>query len=135
MKRFFALLTLAGLSVSLFATETIVFIRHGEKPQGGMGQINCQGLNRSLKLPDVLEKKFGKPNAIFASNPAKSKPDSGVIYDYIRPLATIEPTAVRFGLPVNVQYGFKEVEQITAALKDEKLRDATVFVSWEHHLL
>jgi hypothetical protein len=25
-------------------------IRHGEKPEGGFGQLNCQGLNRALAL-------------------------------------------------------------------------------------
>jgi len=119
----------------LFAAETIVFVRHGEKPQGGLGQINCQGLNRALKLPYILEQKYGKPSAIFAANPAKQKPDSGVIYDYIRPLATIEPAAVKFGLPVNVQYGFKEIEKLNAELTKDKYKNATVFVAWEHHLI
>jgi hypothetical protein len=32
------------------AAETIVFVRHGEKPQDGFGQLNCQGLNRALAL-------------------------------------------------------------------------------------
>ena len=27
------------------AVETIVFVRHGEKPEGGFGQLSCQGLN------------------------------------------------------------------------------------------
>jgi hypothetical protein len=31
--------------------ETIIFIRHGEKPLSGLGQITCQGLNRALALP------------------------------------------------------------------------------------
>jgi hypothetical protein len=119
----------------LFAAETIVFVRHGEKPQGGLGQINCQGLNRALKLPAVLEQKYGKPSAIFAANPAKQKPDSGVVYDYIRPLATIEPAAIKFGLPVNVQYGFKEIEKLNAELAKDKYKNATVFVAWEHHLI
>ena len=32
-------------------TETIVCIRHGEKPRGGLGQLTIRGLNRSLALP------------------------------------------------------------------------------------
>jgi hypothetical protein len=39
--------------------ETIVCVRHGEKPPGSFGQLTCRGLNRSLALPDVLLKKFG----------------------------------------------------------------------------
>ena len=36
------------------AAETIVFVRHGEKPEAGLGQLNCQGLNRALALPSVI---------------------------------------------------------------------------------
>jgi len=119
----------------LFGAETIVFVRHAEKPEGGLGQITCQGLNRALRLPNVLEKKFGKPSAIFTSNPAEQKADSGVLYSYVRPLATIEPTAVRFGLPIYDKYGFKDVSAIVGALSDEKYKNSTIFVAWEHHLL
>ena len=45
-------------------------MRHGEKPSGGYGQLTCQGLNRSLALPDVLLAKFGKPTYLYAPNPA-----------------------------------------------------------------
>ena len=84
------------------AVETIVFIRHGEKPNGGFGQLNCQGLNRALALAPIIAKSFGRPDAIFAPNPSRPKEDAGRLYDYIRPLATIEPTAIWFGLPVDV---------------------------------
>ena len=58
---------------SATAVETIVCIRHGEKPHGGLGQLTIRGLNRSLALPEVLLKKYGTPQFIFAPNPnAKS---------------------------------------------------------------
>ena len=57
----FALILLAG---GVAAKETIVFVRHGEKPDAGLGQLDCQGLNRALKLPGVIKATFGKPNAI-----------------------------------------------------------------------
>lgn len=118
----------------LYADETIVIVRHGEKPSNGLGQLSCQGLNRSLKLPNVLESKFGKPDAIFAPNPSKQKADRGVMYDYIRPLATIEPTAIKLGMPVNTQIGFDETDKVASILMDKKFQDSTVFVAWEHHL-
>jgi hypothetical protein len=31
------------LSEELPVTETIVMVRHGEKPADGLGQLNCQG--------------------------------------------------------------------------------------------
>ena len=117
------------------ATETIVMIRHAEKPDGGLGQLSCQGLNRALALPDVLLGKFGSPSAIFAPNPGIAKNDQGHEYNYIRPLATIEPTAIRLGLPVNTKWGFEEIDHLKKALLHPKLQDATVFVAWEHRLL
>jgi len=115
--------------------ETIVFLRHGEKPKDGLGQLDCQGLNRALALPKVLEAKFGKPAAIFAPNPSQVKDDGGKDYDYIRPLATIEPTAIRLGLPVDTTYGFAEIAGLKDALEQPVYRDATIFVAWEHKLI
>jgi len=65
---------LFAFSLSAFAvaetqemTETIIVVRHGEKPPKGLGQLKCRGLNRALALPDVLISKFGQPNYIFCS--------------------------------------------------------------------
>jgi len=43
-------------------TQTLVFLRHAEKPAGGLGQLNCQGLNRAIDLATLLPEKFGKAN-------------------------------------------------------------------------
>jgi hypothetical protein len=32
--------------------QTLMFIRHVEKPARGLGLLSCRGLNRALKLPD-----------------------------------------------------------------------------------
>ena len=116
------------------AVETIVFIRHGEKPEGGFGQLNCQGLNRALALAPIIAKSFGRPDAIFAPNPSRPKEDAGRLYDYVRPLATIEPTAIWFGLPVDVSLDFQDKEGLQAALESRRLPDHNVFVfvAWEH---
>ena len=117
-----------------FADETIIMIRHGEKPEAGLGQLNCQGLNRSLALPGVLRKKFGTPTAIFAPNPGIQKNDRGTPYNYIRPLATIEPTAIALGMPVNTQFGLDDIDALQNALFLPAFADSTVFVAWEHRL-
>jgi hypothetical protein len=114
------------------ATETIVIMRHGEKPAGGYGQLTCQGLNRALALPRVLGRQFGKPDAIFAPDPARTVDDPAGRFDYVRPLATIEPTAVAFGLPVNADLGFNDVLDLAARLQQPVYRSALVFVAWEH---
>ncbi len=114
------------------ANQTIVLIRHAEKPPAGLGQLNCQGLNRALALPPVLRKAFGMPVAIYAPNPSEQKADNGKMYDYIRPLATIEPTAVAFGLPVHVDIGQSHIEDLQRELNLPAYRDKYVLVAWEH---
>lgn len=114
------------------ATQTIVFLRHGEKPEAGLGQLSCQGLNRALALPPVLTRLFGKPAAIFAPDPSKQKEDSGVSYDYVRPLVTIEPTAIALSLPVDTSFGYDDVDGLKTALEKPAYRGKLVFVAWEH---
>lgn len=113
-------------------TQTIVLVRHGEKPAAGLGQIDCQGLNRALALPAVLTRLFGRPAAIFAPNPATKVRDPGGVFDYVRPLATIEPTAIALGLPVDTSVGFTDVDGLQQRLGAPRLHDALVFVAWEH---
>lgn len=116
-------------------TETLVFVRHGEKPAQGYGQLNCQGLNRALALPAVIAAKFGKPDAIYAPDPGQQKDDSGKPYYYIRPLATIEPTAIQFQMPVQTPYGFAQIDQLGKTLVDPANRNKLIVVAWEHKLI
>ena len=117
------------------AVETIVCIRHGEKPPNGLGQLDCRGLNRALALPDVLLKKFGTPQFIFAPNPAQKVNDWTGIYYYVRPLITIEPTAIRCGLPVNTKFGLEDIKGLEDELNKPEYQNATIFVAWEHLML
>jgi hypothetical protein len=115
--------------------EKIVFFRHGEKPSGGLGQLDCQGLNRALKLPEVLKNKFGKPKVIFAPDPRDKVEDDHTEYYYVRPLATIEPTAIKFGMPVNTDYGFSQIGELQKELLNSKHSTDLIFVVWEHKKL
>jgi hypothetical protein len=133
---------LAGFVANMTATaadvpkvETIALIRHGEKPPSGLGQLTCQGLNRALALPAVIRKVFGKPAAIFAPNPAEQKPDNGTMYDYVRPLATVEPTAIAFGLPIHADIGQLRIDDLRQQLDLPVYHDVFVLVGWEHHEL
>jgi hypothetical protein len=114
--------------------ETLVCIRHSEKPPGGLGQLSCRGLNRALALPNVLLPRYGAPQFVFAPNPAE-KVDSTNGYYYVRPLAAIEPTAIRCGLPVNTEFGFRNIEGLERELQKPAYQNATVFVTWEHGML
>jgi hypothetical protein len=128
-----ALLSAAPAARSEEPVETIVLIRHGEKPEKGLGQLNCRGLNRALALPSVIAKDFGRPSAIFAPNPSHEKDDDGVPYDYVRPLVTVEPTAILFGLPVNAKFGYADIAGLQAAIEQPAYRNAVILIAWEHH--
>ncbi|MFC4704589.1 histidine phosphatase family protein [Paraburkholderia caffeinitolerans] len=112
--------------------ETLVFVRHGEKPDEGLGQLNCKGLNRALALPAVIAAKYGKPDAIYAPDPGQQKDDRGQHYYYVRPLATVEPTAIQFGLPIQTPFGYAQTDALEKALLDPALRGRTLLVGWEH---
>jgi hypothetical protein len=116
------------------SSETIVVLRHGEKAIGGLGQLNCMGLNRSLALPKLLIGRFGRADAIFAPNPADRIRDSFStrFYSYVRPLATIEPTAIQLGLPVNTQLSLADIAGLQAAVTAPAYANSTIFIAWEH---
>jgi len=122
---------LFGLASNARAEQTIVFFRHGEKPSSELGQLTCQGLNRALQLPDVLFARFGKPQWAYAPNPSTKVGG----YFYVRPIATIEPTAIRAGLPVNTNYGYTDIPGIQSVLIKSSKADSTIFVAWEHAYL
>jgi hypothetical protein len=115
--------------------ETIVFIRHGEKPAGSFGQLDCQGLNRALALPPVLIRQFGNPDYLFAPDPRQQIKDGAHLWYYVRPLATIEPTAIRLGKPVNTEFGYADIAGLQRELTAPQYQGALVFVAWEHAML
>jgi len=131
----FAFALAASALAAQAAEEKIVFVRHGEKPDRGLGQLNCRGLNRALALPGFFVKTFGKVDAIFAPNPAVQKGDRGVDFDYVRPLMTVEPTAVALGLPVHTHFGFDDAKGLKAALTAPDYANATIVVGWEHKVI
>jgi hypothetical protein len=116
-------------------TETIIFIRHGEKPGTEIGQLSCQGLNRSLALPKLLIRNYGRANFIFAPDPAKKVSSNGMDYSYTRALATIEPTAIELGLPVETKFGYEEIDLLQEELLSPRYGKSLVFVAWEHFKL
>jgi hypothetical protein len=139
MKRTLILLVIGLLLPVLRAAdgiETIVCIRHGEKTPTELGQLSVRGLNRSLALPEILLSKFGTPEFIFAPDPTKEiQSQGGQPFCYIRPLATIEPTAIRCQLPVNTRFALTDIAGLEAELRKPIYERAIVFVSWEHRLL
>ncbi len=136
VRRWSLLLLLVSVAQIVSAQETIVAIRHGEKPPAGLGQLTCRGLNRALQLPKVLVSRFGKPSAIYAPDPAVGVNDGSTeTYSYVRPLITIEPTAIELGMPVNAQIGFTDIARLQSELTGPAQSNALIFVAWEHLML
>jgi hypothetical protein len=125
-------LVLCFSSLNAYADQTIVFLRHAEKPSAGLGQLTCQGLNRSLALPTVLIGRYGTPDYVYAPNPELKMTDSAGSFYYVRPLATIEPTAIRAQKSVNTKYGFSEIAGLQTLLIQSSKANSTIFVAWDH---
>lgn len=119
-------------AASVDGTQTMVFLRHAEKPDGGLGQLNCQGLNRALNLASVLPERFGKADFVFAADPGRHV-EEGVddeSYSYIRPLATITPSAIKLGLPINIDYGANDTSDLAKELMNDKYHNAVIYTAW-----
>ncbi len=127
-----AVCLLVASAVQARADQTIVFFRHGEKPASGLGQLTCQGLNRALALPTVLLGRYGTPSYLYAPNPAVKITDSSGSYYYVRPLATLEPVAIRAGLSVNTSVGYSDMAGLEKLLINSAKAATTIFVAWEH---
>ena len=115
--------------------ETLVLVRHAEKPAEGLGLLTCKGLNRALLLPDFFASNFERPDHIFAPNPAVKVTEihgDGQRYDYVRPLLTIGPTAIRFGVPINTQLPFNDPGLLADTLLDPEYHNDNIYVVWEH---
>lgn len=117
------------------AEETIVFFRHAEKPAGGYGQLTCQGLNRSIALGSALVNRFGPAQWGYAPNPSQKISDPAGSFFYVRPLATLEPAAIRSGISVNTNYGYTDVSGLQSVLIRSTKANDTIYVAWEHTYL
>jgi hypothetical protein len=114
------------------AEQTIVFLRHGEKPVGGYGQLTCQGFNRAMALPSVLLAKFGTPDYLYAPNPANKIPDAAGSFYYDRPLATLEPLAVKLTKDIWSKYAYTNISSLQTSMIKASHDNTTTFVAWEH---
>ena len=118
-------------------TQTLVFMRHAEKPSMGLGQLNCQGLNRAIDLSELLPRQFGKANFIFAANPSRhvEEGEGDLSYSYLRPLMTVGPSAIKLGLPINIDYGANDTSDLADEFMRDKYHDSTIYTAWSHGYL
>jgi len=108
--------------------EKIIIIRHGEKDKADETNHNLdeKGFNRSIKLPEVLLKKFENITAIYT--PAVIPPSA----KNIRSLQTVTPTAIKLKININTTFPANDVKQLSEELKNPKLDGKTVLVVWQH---
>ncbi|MDB6048029.1 MAG: histidine phosphatase family protein [Pseudomonas sp.] len=118
-------------------TETLIFIRHAEKPVAGLGQINCQGMNRAIALSTLLPRDYGNANFVFASNPSRHVEEglNDDSFSYLRPLLTISPSAIKLGLPVNIDFSANDTNDLADELMQDKYHGATIYTAWSHGYL
>jgi hypothetical protein len=119
-----------------------------------VGNMSSIGQVRAQQLPATLNQYFGCPNYTIAPTPSVvtqgAGQGAGGYYNYVRPLATIEPTATTLGFPVWTPYGaypttnnYLNINNITAyGLPYDLLTNAaftntsapfTAFIAWEHN--
>ncbi|EGT0659669.1 histidine phosphatase family protein [Proteus mirabilis] len=123
----FLSLILYGFNLMVYSEQTLVFIRHGEKPDNDSGQLSCQGLNRALALPNRLITQFGQPDALFAAAPKQNK-----LGNSLRSLQTLTPLAVKTSLPIHLNYHAKEIDPLRNKLLSEEYQNSVIFIAWEH---
>lgn len=113
---------------------TVVLFRHGEKPNLGLGNLNCRGFNRSKLLPAILKAKFHdkNPNYVFAPNPTGKIYEGGSSFNYIRPLLTMAPIAISSEISVNTEYNFDDIVGLNNKLKNPVYADSLIYIAWEH---
>ena len=137
-----AAVTLTSHADKVFAepvngVQTLVFMRHAEKPADGLGQLTCQGLNRAIDLATLLPLKYGNADYVFAADPSRRVEEGADddAYSYVRPLMTINPSAIKLGLPINLELSANDTRQLARELTDDKYHNATIYTAWSHGYL
>lgn len=104
------------------------------------GNLGRESEYRLARLPDRLLKEFGCPDLLVAPDPAVKmiNKKSGHYYNYIRPLATIEPISIRLNFPVWTPYGYNQSDSLAQDLLGEVYqrhkateKPRTVYIAWE----
>lgn len=101
----------------------LVIIRHGEKDDKNEN-LNCMGLNRSLKLVKALHDKIGVPDYIYVPSVG-----NGTKTSHSRMFQTITPFAVNYNLSINSKFKGDDFDDLVDNL-DKKT--GTVLFVWNH---
>ena len=94
-----------------------------------------QGFEPRARVAEGVDWPLWACGCDFAPNPSVDVREGALTqkeYSYVRPLATIEPTAIALGLPVNTQIGFPDIAGLQQAVTAPEYANSTVFIAWEH---
>ncbi|MCE4553898.1 hypothetical protein [Pelomonas cellulosilytica] len=106
----------------------VVIVRHGEKPPDG-DNLSCEGLNRALALPGVLDAQFPPPPPPIPLLAYVPSLKLGKETAHARMFQTVTPYAVKHGITVNSQFAEDDVK---SAARDVLKRSGLVVMVWEH---
>lgn len=120
---FFTVCLATQTAIAQSKSLKLIFIRHAEKPVDG-DNLSCAGLNRALKLPEVLKAKFGLPDHIYVPALHQGKSTSRG-----RMFQTASPFAIKYNLTINSSF---EEENATGLASELTAKKGTVLVVWEH---
>jgi broad specificity phosphatase PhoE len=120
---------------------TLMLIRHGEKPLGGVAPfgVSIDGRPDPESLTPLgwqragaLVRLFAGPDATLPTPTHLVASQVGVKSSSRRPLETLEPLAARLGLTVDTRFLKQDIGRLAPAIV---ALDGVVLVSWEHHLI
>ncbi|MNI62108.1 hypothetical protein D3C73_1174140 [compost metagenome] len=74
---------------------------------------------------------------MFAANPTRNVEEGELdnSYSYIRPLMTISPSAIKLGLPVNIDYSANDTNDLANELLSNKYHNSVIYTAWSHGYL
>lgn len=123
---FFVVLSLA---FQVQAQDSVIIIRHGEKPAKG-DNLTCKGLNRAIAIPRVLTSQFSVP--LYTYVPQLTCDNAT---KHSRMFQTVLPLAARYNLTINSEFEKSKTKEVAKGIKSvlgEQQKTGTILVVWEH---
>ena len=112
------------------AQDTVVIIRHGEKPADG-DNLCPKGQSRALALPAVLSSMFSIPLYTYVPKIGTGAAQT----TSVRMFETVTPFAIANNLQVGSEYSESDIPGITGKIKEKlghKSKHGVILLVWEH---
>mmetsp|Transcript_11429 Transcript_11429/g.34100 ORF Transcript_11429/g.34100 Transcript_11429/m.34100 type:complete len:306 (-) Transcript_11429:72-989(-) len=116
-------------------STTVLLMRHCDKTDDSQTHCSPKGFRRAAFIQTLFGQngRFPAPDRLYARKPeGKRKP-------VLRSMETLTPTAEKFALPIDVNYGVESYKQLAEAVRADvrsgKLADELVVIAWKHENL